>query len=105
MKRVIYLPDDLNENKYVLKKEYEEHGLYQRYTPSGYPVHQEWAVVRESDGFQFVIESYNNICDDEVLDAIDNYYDSNKYGFKVLQTKMGARYNYWTVHRSGKKVI
>lgn len=105
MKRVIYLPDELNENKYVLKKEYGGHGLYQRYTPSGYPVHQEWAVVRESDRFQFVIESYNNICDDEVLDAIDNYLDNGKYGFKVLQTAKGKEFNYLTVHRCGKKVI
>ena len=105
MKRVIYLPDELNDNKFKLKEEYRGHGVYQKVTPSGYTVQQEWSVVRADDGFMFNIESYNNICYEEVLDAIDNYLDSGKYGFKVLQTAKGREFNYLTVHRCGEKVI
>ena len=104
MKRIIYLPDQLNNNKFKLKEEYRGHGVYQKVTPSGYPVQQEWAVLRD-DGFMFNIESYNNICYEEVLDAIDNYLDNSKYGFKVLQTAKGKEFNYLTVHRCGEKVI
>ncbi len=104
MKRVIYLPDELNDNKFKLKAEYRGHGVYQRCTPSGYPVHQDWAVVRE-DGFTFAIQSYNNICYYEVLDAIDNYGVNKKYGFKVIQTEKGLEHGYYTVHPSGKETI
>lgn len=101
MKRVIYLPDSLNKNKYVLKEMYEGHGVYRHFTPSGYPVHQEWAIVRESDGFTIVIESYNDMCYDEVLDAIDSYNETGKYAIKVLQTLKGVEHGYWNMHRTG----
>ena len=103
MKRVIYLEDTLNNNKYVLKTTYDGHGIYQRCTPSGYPVHQDWAVQRE-DGFTFTIQSYNNICYYEVLDAIDNYAVNKKYGLKAIQTEKGLEHGYYTVHPSGKEI-
>lgn len=105
MKRIIYLPDQLNKNKFKLKEDYRGHGIYQEMTPSGYIVHQEYAVVRYDDNFTFRIESYNSICYDEVLDAIDQYLDTGKYGFNVVQTAKGIEHNYWTVHRCGEKVI
>lgn len=101
MKRVIYLPDTLNENKHVLKTVYEGHGVYQRVTPSGYPVHQEWAIVRESDGLTIVTESYNNLDYADMLDAIDTYNETGKYGFICCITQKGMEHNYYNVHRGG----
>lgn len=104
MKRVIFLPDSLNKNKYVLKKEYEGHGIYQHWTPTGYPVHNEWAIVRESDGLTIRIQSYNELCYDEVLDAIDSYNETGKYGIKVIRTLKGLEHNYWEMHRTGDMI-
>lgn len=105
MKRVIYLPDTLNENKHMLKEVYEGHGVYRRYTPSGYPVHQEWAIVRLSDGLTIVTESYNHLDYEDLLDAIDSYNATGKYGFKVIQTAKGLEHHYYNVHRGGEVTI
>lgn len=104
MKRVIYLPDDLNNNKYVLKEEYEGHGIYQHKCPAGWLVHQDWAIVRESDGFTIMIPSYNDMCKEEVLDAIDYYNDDKKYGIKVIKTLKGVENGYVVMHNSGKEM-
>lgn len=101
MKRVIYLPDELNKNKHVLKEVYEGHGVYRHFTPSGYPVHQEWAIVRESDGFTIVTESYNSLDYEDMLDAIDSYKETGKYGLTCLQTHKGREHGYYNVHRGG----
>lgn len=102
MNRVIYLADQLNNNKFKFKSGYRGHGIYRKITPSGYIVHQEWAVVREDDGFTFMIGSYNNICYDEVLDAIDRYVDYGKYEFKATEDK---QHGYYIVHPSSKEEI
>jgi len=101
MKRVIYLPDELNENKHILKEVYKGHGIYRRYTPSGYPVHQEWAIVRESDGFTIVTESYNHLDYEDMLDAIDSYKETGKYQWRCLQTHKGREVGYYNVHIGG----
>lgn len=49
MKRVIYYDDGLNNNKYILIKEYKGYGIYQRKTPTGYFVSQEYAITNEND--------------------------------------------------------
>jgi len=105
MRRVIYLPDSLNKTKYVRKEVYEGHTIYEEMCPSGFKVHQSWAVVRESDGFTFKIDSYNQMCYAEVLDAIDGYNLTDKYGLKALMTKEGKEHNYWTVHNNSRTEI
>lgn len=104
MKRVIYLPDELNKNKYVLKETYLGHGIYRHMCPSGYYVHQEWAIVREKDNFTVMIQSYNNMCYEEILDAIDTYNEIGKYGLKALTTKKGLEHGYMTMHNAGKEI-
>lgn len=83
MKRVIFIKDELNNNKYVLIDEYNGHCIYQHKTPSGYFTHQDYAITKDDTTIR--IESYNNICKEELYDAIDNYIESGKYGFKVFK--------------------
>ena len=104
MKRVIYLPDELNNNKYVLKTEYEGHGIYEEVCPTGWRVHQSWTIVRSNDNFTIMIESYNNMCYDELLDSIDNYNETGFYDLKLIRTKKSLEHGYWVMHRSGEEM-
>lgn len=106
MKRVIYLQDSLNRRKYVLKTEYEGHGIYEEVCPTGWRVHQSWAIVRDKDNFTIMIQSYNSMCYEELLDAIDWYNDADvhKYGINVVATKESVENNYWVAHSSGKEI-
>ena len=81
MKRVLYTLHD--NNKYVLRKEYESFGIYQQKTPTGYYISQSYAIV--GDGNIIVVESYNNICLDEIYDMIDNYKESGKFGIRAMK--------------------
>lgn len=78
MKRVIYVPDDLNNKKYVLKSEYEGFGIYEEMCPAGWFVHQSWLVYNGKIGF--ICQSYNNYCKEELMDVIDNYNECGKFG-------------------------
>lgn len=98
MKRVIYIEGVLNTEKYVLKKEYANVGIYERMTPTGYRVHQDWLLATSTLKIQ--IPSYNCMCYEEILDSIDNFNDSGKFGFKVID------YNdYYCVHNSGRTCV
>ena len=85
MKRIIFVPDELNNNKYVLKDEYEGFGIYQRMCPTGYFVSQEWLVYNRKIGF--ICQSYNNFCKEELLDYIDNYNETGKFGLHGFMAK------------------
>ena len=98
MKRVVYIEGVLDTEKYVLKKEYGNVGIYERMTPTGYRVHQDWLLATDSKKIQ--IQSYNCMCYDEILDAIDSFNDTGKFGFKVLECK-----DYYCVHNSGRIYI
>lgn len=78
MKRVMYVQDSLNNNKYILIKEYGGFGIYQEKCPSGYFVSQSWLVHNGSIGF--ICESYNNYCEEELLDVIDHYNEHYSFG-------------------------
>lgn len=103
MKRLIYLPDTLQKRKYVLKNEYEGHGIYEEVCPAGWKVHQSWAIMNEKKGFSIMIQSYNRLCYEELLDAIDNYNETGKYGLKLITTAEGLDNNYRVMHPSGKE--
>ena len=84
MKRVITIKNTYGEyDKYVLKDEYEGFGIYEEKTPSGYFVHQSW-LISNNEGAELVIESYNNLCKEELLDIIDNYNEKRRFGVKAL---------------------
>ena len=97
MKRVIYIQDTLNNNKYILQKEYEGFGIYLRMTPSGYYSHQDWLIT--NGNITIVCESYNSLCKEELYDAIDSYNESKRFGWKALKQAYG-----YCVHPSGTMI-
>lgn len=97
MKRLIKIGNVYGtENKYVLVDEYEGFGIYQYKTPSGYFTHQHW-LISNNENAELVIEPYNNICKEEVLDIIDTYNETGKFGVKTVM-HCGALH----MHPSGK---
>ena len=85
MKRVVYVPDKLNNNKYILIDEYGGFGIYQKKCPAGYFVHQEWLVYNGKIGF--ICESYNNYCKEELMDCIDTYNETERFGLHGFMAK------------------
>ena len=85
MRRVIKVQMPMHENKYVLNQEYNGFGIYQEMSPSGYKVHQSWFIHRDNNiGSDIVIQSYNNVCYDELLDMIDSFLESGEFCIKAL---------------------
>lgn len=99
MKRVVYIKNSYgNEDKYVLREEYNGFGVYQEKAPSGFFIHQSW-LISNNNNVELVIHSYSNLCKEELLDIIDNYNDTNKFGVKALM-----RYGSLHMHHSGELV-
>lgn len=97
LKRVVYIDGSLQKEKYVLKKEYDGFGIYERMTPNGWLVHQDWLIT---NGYVTLeIGSYNSLCYEELLDMIDSYKETGKFGVKAFN-----RGNYYCVHNSGKMI-
>lgn len=97
MKRIIKIGNVYGtDNKYVLVSEYKKFGIYQRKTPNGFLVHQDW-LISDNENVELIIESYNNICKEELLDIIDNYNETGKFGVKVVE-----HCNSLHMHPSGK---
>ncbi len=85
MKRLVYVPDSLNNKKYILKEEYEGFGIYKEMAPAGCYVHQSWLVYNGKIGY--ISQSYNNRCKEELMDAIDNYNETGKFGLHGFMAK------------------
>ena len=84
MKRIIKIKNTYGtDDKYVLVDEYNNFGIYKEKTPSGYFVHQSW-LISNNENAELVIESYNGLCKEELLDIIDNYNETKKYGVKAV---------------------
>lgn len=99
MKRVVYIKNSYGTNdKYILKEEYNGFGVYQEKAPSGFFIHQSW-LISNNDKAELVIQSYNDLCKEELLDIIDNYNDTNKFGVKAVMNR-GSLY----MHHNGKLV-
>ena len=97
MKRVIKINNVYGtEEKYIFKEEYNGFGIYQHKTPSGFFTHQHW-LISNNEKAELVVESYNDICKEELLDMIDNYNNTGKFGIKALM-HCGALH----MHPSGK---
>jgi len=97
MKRIIKIKNTYGtEDKYILREEYEGFGIYGEMTLSGLFVHQSW-LISNNEKAELVIESYNNLCKEEVLDIIDHYNDAGKFGVKAVM-HCGSLY----MHPSGK---
>lgn len=89
MDRVVYIDNDYGtKDRYVIRKQYEGFGVYNRMTPTGYFVHQDWLIT---DGtVMLVVPSYARMCKDDLLDMIDHFNASGQFGVKAL--KQGGKY-------------
>lgn len=96
--RVLYWDDNLNKNKYIFQKEYRGWGIYYKKCPSGYYVHQEYLITNGE--MKIIIQSYNNYCEEEILDMIDADIECNKMNVKVFKKN-----DFYIVHPSGDLVI
>ena len=84
MKRVITIKNTYGgEDKYVLRSEYEGFGIYQEKVPTGYFVNQSWLISNNANA-ELAIKSYNSVCKEELLDMIDSYNETGKFGVKAL---------------------
>lgn len=97
LNHVVYIKDSLNNDKYVLREEYEGFGIYQRKTPTGYYVNQDWLVYNGKIGFQ--CEPYNNFCKEDLKDYIDYYNENGKFGLHGFRTSVQGIYG---VHPNNK---
>ena len=86
MQRVIYVPDPLNNKKYILQQEYEGFGIYKEMTPSGYYISQSWLVYNGNIGY--ISQSYNQKCKEELMETIDNYNQTGKFGLHGFLAKI-----------------
>ena len=86
------------DTKYRLVEDYRDVGLYEEVTPSGYVLSQSWLIVYQH--LYIIVDSYNNMCKEELLDAIDNRKDSDEFGFKGFMRLQG-----FVVHPNGKDTL
>ena len=85
MERVIKINGAFaNIEKYVLIEEIGNVGLYQHKTPNGYFVHQEWLIKRNDESRMFVVQSYNEMLYEEMLDLMDLLNVKQPLGLKAF---------------------
>ena len=92
MKRVLYEA----KGKFVKIDEYEGFRIYQRMTPNGFFVSQEWAIT--NGDVTVIVESYNNKCVEELFDMIDSYKENARFGITAFH-----RDGRYIMHPSGSK--
>jgi len=97
LKKLVYVPDELNNNKYVLTGEYKDFGIYRQKSPSGHLISQEWLVYNGTIGF--ISQSYNSMCYEELEIAIDRFKENGKFGFHGFKTSVDGIYG---VHPTNK---
>lgn len=84
--------------KYRLIDVYKDIAIYEEVTPLGYVLHQSWLMVNQH--LHIFIPSYNNMCKEELLDAIDDYKDCGKFGFTGFMRLQG-----FIIHPNGKDTL
>ena len=100
MKRVMYVPNGIRGNdKYILCDEYEGFGIYQEKCPAGWFMSQSWLVYNGKTGF--VCESFNNRCKEELMDYIDSYNETGKFGLHGYMAKVDE--NIFGVHPNNRQ--
>jgi len=99
-KRILNIADC----KYKFKEDYQGFDIYSHITQDGIEIHNEWLLhyeprISKSD-INIVIYSYNNICFEELFDAIDNYVNNGLLGFKAFEKN-----GYTVVHPNGNEIL
>ena len=103
MNRILKIHDGINLNKYRFLEEYDGYALYQHITPSGCPISNEYALIDLGCGDEqlpIVIQSFNGICKDEILDAIDHINNEGVFGWRALYKPYAV-----VVHPNGDRRI
>ncbi len=95
--------DDLNTRKYILQKEYNGFGVYQEKCPSGYYVHQSWLITNEK--VALVCHSFSELCKEELLDMIDSYQDTGKFGIRAFYNGKINDLETFTAHQNRGKMM
>ena len=95
--------NDLNNFKGRLKESYDGFGVYQEVCPSGCFVHQSYAIC--NDNVVIISECYNNNDFEDMLDIIDNYNESGKFGIKVFRRGTSNGKSVYIIHNGGNKMI
>lgn len=99
VKRIEYIEND----KYKLKEIYGGFNIYQKITDFDIPICNEWLLRKQCKTgmeIKIVIQCYNNITYDELLDAIDNYCETGLFNYKTFE-----RETYTVVHPNGDVLI
>lgn len=84
--------------KYRLIEVYRGIALYEEVTPSGYVKSQSWLLVNQH--LHIFVQSYNNMCKEELLDSIDMYREQGTFEFKGFMRLSG-----FTVHPNGEDTL
>ena len=84
--------------KYRLIETYRDIGVYEEISPSGCCISQSWLLVDQH--LYIFIDSYNHMCKEELLDAIDERKDNRWFGFKGFMRLQG-----FVVHPNGKDTL
>lgn len=109
MKRVIFKDDGYGgKSKYVLVKEYDCFGIYQRKCPSGFFVSQDYLVFEDciDAELQLIVSSpsYAGLCIEEILDMIDCYVEMGKLYQKTIDVYDSTLQRYIkTIHPCGQE--
>ena len=98
MRRTTFIETKDNIYKYKLINIYEGFGIYNEIAPNGIEIHQSYLLTNEDD-ITIMIESYNNIIEEEILDRIDNYLKRHKFGIRVIKKD-----NYYIMHPNGEEI-
>ncbi len=100
MLRIMHVSDALNSKKYILKINYCGFGVYQEICPSGYYHSQSWLVFDGKIGF--ICDPYNHRCKEELLDCIDTYLSTGKFGLHGFLAKQTSTAIIYGVHPNVK---
>lgn len=84
--------------KYRLNEVYRNIAIYEEVTPSGYVKSQSWLLVNQR--LHIFVQSYNNMCKEELLDAIDMYKEHGTFEFTGFMKLTG-----FIVHPNGEDTL
>lgn len=84
------------ERNFTLKETYEGFGIYQGNTLNGKPINNDWLIT--NGNLTVIFYCFMNYNKREVMDAIENYSDINKFGLRVIPYENST----YVVHMDGE---
>lgn len=84
MRLVVFIKNEFGtDDNYVLLEEYNGFGIYRRKDRGGHFIYNEWILSNNNDA-ELVIESFNYLGKEKLLNMIDNYNNTKKFGVKAV---------------------